>query len=136
MSFEICPECAETNYYLVGYTRCFDCGFQGFASRREQRCGRPGKSRRQAATETPLDAGAVRYRLGLLDAAHVADMLATDMSLNGCGEEYVNRCAELARQMRAFAGHTEAVATFDGAPGRRSWSGRRFLAVVRRVRSW
>ena len=111
MSFSKCPECGETNYYESGYSvRNFDCGFKGQWETRTARCG--GKVHRAAAAITISDEAA-RYRLALLDAAQVTDTIAADMVVAGQSTDYVDRLRQLARQIRAFAGHVSPASFED-----------------------
>lgn len=121
-----CPECGETNYQEYLATRSFDCGFKGCFDERRARCGRKDKRK---ADDT---AGATdnRYRLALLDAAQVVDVIASDMTRDGTGGTYAERCRELARQMREFAGHSRDAASFNDVSARKSGSG--LKALVRR----
>lgn len=104
MSFNKCPECGETNYQERNFVRAFDCGFSGEFDRRAQRCDRTTSSRLDEEN---------KYRLALLDAAQVAETIGTDMKADGIPPEYAQRCIDLSRQLREFAGHTIAARTFD-----------------------
>ena len=106
MPFEKCPECGDTNYAEEDYKyRKFDCGFVGFYEDRKKRCGNPKGS------APAIPAEVARYRLALLDAAQAAETISNDMIANGVAPDYAGRCRELARQMRAFAGHTAEFGT-------------------------
>ena len=134
MSFRKCPECGETNYYESGLSRYFDCGFQGrtYSDVREQRCG--GARRKTSREASPeLSDDAARYRLALLDAAHAADGIAADLIADG-QSEHARRCAELAKQMRQFAGHTGI--SGDETPTFRSKPERGLVAIFKKVRPW
>ncbi|MBA2124700.1 hypothetical protein DLM45_00450 [Hyphomicrobium methylovorum] len=103
MQFQTCPECGETNYEEdLDSLRTFDCGFMGEFERRVSRCD----SHERKAKEVTIPAEVARYRLALLDAAQSADTIAADMSASDIDPIYVERCRDLARQMRAFAGHS------------------------------
>lgn len=133
-----CPECGETNYYEYGFTQAFDCGFKGrnCEDRREARCNAGGKSAKRSPAAVPVDAAAVRLRLALLDAAHVAETIANDMGRAGRDDDYAARCRELARQMRAFAGHTDDTGSFDDVRTDERPAQNRLIEFVRKAKPW
>lgn len=130
--FTKCPECSETNYYDQNYTRYFDCGFQGssYNNTRHHRCD--GAKRKKEAPA--LDHEAARYRLALLDAAHAAEGIASDLRADE-HPEYAERCAALARQMREFAGHTDLAGEETPTFRSKASPGRAIMAIFRRQRS-
>jgi hypothetical protein len=104
MAFNECPECGETNYAEdLSNFRSFTCGFQAYPRRRFAVCKQP--SAKRIGVERIVNDTSSRYRLALLDAAQAADAVAADMEADGCEVIYIERCRELARQMRDFAGH-------------------------------
>ena len=125
MAFTKCPECGETNHAEHSSFRTFDCGFQGWYDTRNKRCGNP-KGRAPAVS---IPAEVARYRLALLDAAQAAETIGHDMTEDGNSPEFAGRCRELARQMRAFAGHT---ADF-GSSGRSGGGTGKLLSIFRKA---
>ena len=128
MVFAKCPECGETNHYESLSTRIFDCGFRSSYDARTSPC-RAKNRRAAAAVSIPVEVG--RYRLALLDAAQVAETIAADMTAEGQDSEFVERCADLARQMREFAGHTPGQDTLGGG---QSGAGNTGTALTRFLR--
>ncbi len=102
--FDKYPVCGVKNFEeLAGY-RTFDCEFEGSTlGKREARCN--AKPARSGLGNH--DGDAARYRLALLDAAQVVDQLADDMAEAGQDAEFIERNRDLARQIRALAGHAE-----------------------------
>lgn len=110
MAFDRCPECGETNHSEDDDgERHFECGFSGYEDRRTELCSRKSSMPARSDAAGPDDSAA-RYRLALLDAAHVIDGIAGDAQ--GAGGDLVARLGELTQQMRAFAGHDEPRASF------------------------
>lgn len=140
MSFSKCPECGETNHHEVSGLRDFSCGFRAFYETRAAKCSR--QSRKQGPSPSPdqvMGYEAARYRLALLDAALVADTIATDIDADMAGDRraaaYSGRCRDLARQLRAFAGHAQAAgATFDDLAGNPPKSGFALMTLFRKAR--
>lgn len=135
-----CPECGETNYFESSYSQQFDCGFKGSSSwdTRERRCGGKAKSSAAKAGVGALSDDVSRYRLALLDAARVADMIASDIDRGGAPQEHAGRVRELAEQMRAFAGHSADAGSknFEDFAGRTGRAGSALSRWVRRTRLW
>ena len=75
----------------------------------------------------------MKYRLVLLDAAHAADGTAANLAAAG-QNEFGYRCAELAKQMRSFAGHSNIVGAETPTFRARS-TGRGLVAFFRRAKS-
>jgi hypothetical protein len=134
-----CPECGETNYYETGGSQRFDCGFKGcsYQNVRERRCG--GKKR---AAAFPAHADTVsddtsRYRLALLDAARVADLLASDLASGTPPEAGAARIRALAEQMRQFAGHGDTTRReFQDFSESKPPSRRALARLISRVKTW
>lgn len=138
MAFSTCPECGESNYEEDDYSgiRSFDCGFESENDRRHSRCESKTRRRPNRPSVEPSD-GASRYRLALLDAAQVAEILANDMAAEGASTEHVSRCRELALQMRGFAGHSgTGPVSFQDFTDVNTGSTSRVLAIIRRVKPW
>ena len=125
MDFDSCPECGETNYEEDVYSeRYFDCDFQSKGNKRTARCGNPRRDRSDRRPDIPAEVN--RYRLALLDAAHAAETIATDMDAEQADRRYIEQITHLANQMRELAGHS-----VDGhARAAQSTMGR-FLATLR-----
>lgn len=136
MPFEKCPECGSTNFEEDDdEERFFDCGFQSVGERRSARCDKPDPSHRKAAAPA-ADSEAARYRLALLDAAQVVDVLGSDMTSAGQDPRFVERCRELARQIKAFAGHTDAAASFDDRNGGHKAPDKGLATFMQRMKPW
>ena len=112
MAYEKCPECGDTNYEEdADGDRTFDCGFMSNDDQRTSRCDNPDPS----VPDVPAEIA--RYRLALFDCAQAADAIGNDMRAKGVAAEFAERCRELARQMREFAGDG------GGGPGHGPGSG-------------
>ena len=138
MPFEKCPICGETNFEEdVVQERSFECGFSSLKDRRTSQCQTP-KEDRNPSTSRPAATNdeAARYRLALLDAAQVADVLAADMSTAGQDARFVDRCRELARQIRAFAGHTSDAGSFADRHARHKAPEKGLIAFIQRAKPW
>jgi hypothetical protein len=123
MAFNKCPECGNTNFEEDSSNlRTFDCGFSGQWDRRVKRCRNPRPHTR--GCDIPAEVN--RFRLALLDAAHAAETIAADLVETEDVEEFAERLQDLARQMRAAAGHDGSSAPLDGGIGGR------FLGLVRK----
>ena len=68
----------------------------------EHECTNAQKQRQQPVS---IPAEVARYRLAFLDAAQVADTIASARMAEEQDNAFVDRCRELAKQMREFAGH-------------------------------
>ncbi len=137
-----CPECGETNYYETFDSQYFDCGFQGYCDEdiREARCAAYDNSQDKLDHQQsgPVDSELAHLRLALLDAAQVADVIATDMQNANHSEEYPDRCRELAQQMRMVAGHSQDFGTkssFNSSRPRGSQKNQ-LLTFVRKIKPW
>lgn len=136
MSFEKCPECQETNFYEGDYKhRTFDCGFQSQYDTRTKPCR--SNDRRAAGAGVPISIPheVARYRLALLDAAQAADAIAADMTAQGHENEFAERCRDLARQMREFAGHS-GVGSPVGFARQGKRAGTALMTIIRKARPW
>ena len=127
--FAKCPECGETNHYESLSTRIFDCGFRSSYDARTSPCR--AKNRRAAAGPYPSPPRSGATASHCSTPPRVAETIAADMTAEGQDSEFVERCADLARQMREFAGHTPGQDTLGGG---QSGAGNTGTALTRFLR--
>jgi hypothetical protein len=133
-----CPECDATNYFEENDKQIFDCGFEGADDDdvRVSRCAALDMD--EASGVGPVVDEGSKYRLGFLDAAHVADGIARDIDQSIVLEGLAQRCRDLAEQMRSFAGHglSHVATSFDDLSGQATPPQGGFRATVKKLTSW
>ncbi len=127
MAFSKCPECGETNYEEdTDGLRIFDCGFESEEERRVSRCDNPDPRVQEIPAEI------ARYRLALFDCAQAAETIGNDMQAKGVAGEFTERCRDLARQMRDFAGNSDDFGGPGQGPGSGGTPASKVLSILRK----